>query len=214
MGPLPLVPPAALLPVPVTGPLACARSSLSPQSAPPNLRPCLAPIYSTPASAQPKRGFSLTARPTGSFVPLGQQSSPRESPHRPTRSAPLGMNVEMSANLDAAGVRLEAACGVLGGDPALDGTAVDADILLPQAQVRQTPPLGHVDLGVDQVHTVGQKTDQEGSVRQGMEAAVVHTQTWPALPPCTPHPGLGTLHGLNENMAAGGRLGLPTALFA
>lgn len=94
----------------------------------------------------------------------------------------------MSAYLNAAGVRLEAACGVLGGDPALDGTAVDADILLPQAQVRQAPALSHVDLGMDQVHTAGQKTDQEGSVRQGMEAAVVHTRTWPALPTLHPPP--------------------------
>ena len=67
-----------------------------------------------------------------------------------------------AAYLDAAGVGLEAACGVLGGNPALDGAAVDADVLLPEAQVRQAPALGHVDLGVDQVHTAGGGRDGEG----------------------------------------------------
>lgn len=59
------------------------------------------------------------------------------------------------AYLDAASVWLEAARGVLSGDPALNGTAVDTDVLLPQAQVGQAPALGHVDLGMDQVHTAG-----------------------------------------------------------
>lgn len=61
------------------------------------------------------------------------------------------------AYLDAASVRLEAARGVLRGDPALDGAAIDADVLLPQAQVGQAPALSHVDLGVDQVHTAGRR---------------------------------------------------------
>lgn len=80
----------------------------------------------------------------------------------PGRGA-LRAHVGSWAYLDAAGVRLEAARGVLGGDPALDGTAVDADVLLPQAQVGQAPALGHMDLGVDQVHTAGagRRWDQE-----------------------------------------------------
>lgn len=68
--------------------------------------------------------------------------------------------------LNAAGVRLEAARGVLSGDPALDGTAVDADVLLPQAQVRQAPALGHMDLGVDQVHTAGWGRGRGGGERE------------------------------------------------
>ena len=67
------------------------------------------------------------------------------------------------AYLDAAGVGLEAARGVLSGDPALDGAAVDADVLLPEAQVRQAPALSHVDLGMDQVHTAGWGRDGEGA---------------------------------------------------
>lgn len=58
-------------------------------------------------------------------------------------------------HLYAASVGLETACGVLGGDAALDGTAIDADVLLPKAQVRQAAALGHMDLGMHQVHAVG-----------------------------------------------------------
>lgn len=68
----------------------------------------------------------------------------------PTQAAPLA-----GTHLYAASVGLETACGVLGGDAALDGAAVDADVLLPQAQVRQAAALGHVDLGMHQVHALG-----------------------------------------------------------
>lgn len=96
--------------------------------------------------SQPKRGFLLPAGPTGG------------SSHPDCASA---CSIGMLAYLDSASVWLEAACRVLGGDPALNGTTVDTDILLPQAQVRQAPALGHMDLGVNQIHTA------EGVGRRG-----------------------------------------------
>lgn len=79
------------------------------------------------------------------------------------------------------GVGLEAARG-LGGDPALDGAAVGADVLLPEAQVRQAPALSHVDLGMDQVHTAGWGRGREGGMRQGDGCG----QPWLTLP-ADPH---------------------------
>ena len=106
-------------------------------------------------------------------MPLGEVSS-----RRPSQAwAPAE-----AAYLDAAGVRLEAARGVLGGDPALDGAAVDADVLLPEAQIWQAPALGHVDLGVDQVHTAGGGTGEGDSVRQGMAVGSPGPQPSPASP--------------------------------
>lgn len=87
-------------------------------------------------------------------MPL-KSSLAQESSHWQTHSCLVGMS-EHGPYLDAARVRLEAARRVLGGDPALDGTAIDADVLLPQAQVVQAPALSHVDLGMDQVHTAGE----------------------------------------------------------
>lgn len=79
--------------------------------------------------------------------------------------------------LNAARVRLEAACRVLGCDSALDGAAIDADVLLPQAQVRQAPALSHVDLCMDQVHTAEGNTREERHIRWGTAAG--HSDQWP-----------------------------------
>lgn len=64
--------------------------------------------------------------------------------------------------LNAASVRLEATCRVLSGDSTLNGTAIDADVLLPQAQVRQAPALRHMDLSMDQIYTANEEDTREG----------------------------------------------------
>lgn len=126
--------------------VALSRQTLSPYT---GHRPAPASSSQLPIS---KRGVSCTAPATGApgaavLAHRGRRWAGGKKPY-----------------LDAASVGLEAARGVLGGDPALDGTAVDADVLLPQAQVGQAPALGHVDLGVDQVHTAG--AGEDGSRRR------------------------------------------------
>lgn len=59
-----------------------------------------------------------------------KQSGPSVFTQAETRSCSVGMS-ECGRYLNAAGIWLEAAGGVLSGDPALNGTAVDADIFLP-----------------------------------------------------------------------------------
>lgn len=133
----------------------------------------LAPLYPEPA----KWGSSRPARPAG-------RASRPDGHWRVLREA--------QAYLDAAGVWLEAARGVLGGDPALDGTAVDADVLLPQAQVGQAPALGHVDLGMDQVHAAGGWGGGEREAWDGQEGGPHTRPTLPAPPLHQPGGGLSS----------------------
>ena len=75
-----------------------------------------------------------------------------------------GSTAWRKAYLQAAGVGLEASGGVLCGDAALDGEAVDPDLVLFEAQFGQAPPLTHSQLGVHKVHT-GEGGDGEHIVR-------------------------------------------------
>lgn len=62
--------------------------------------------------------------------------------------------------LNPACVGLEPTGGILGRHAALDGAAVEAHILLLQAQLWQTLPLGDVDLGMDKIHTAKHRREQ------------------------------------------------------
>lgn len=62
-------------------------------------------------------------------------------------------NTAASSYLNPARVWLEPTSRILGRHTALDGTAIDAHILLLQAQLWQALPLGDVDLGMDKIHT-------------------------------------------------------------
>uniref|UniRef100_A0A2D4EVF9 Uncharacterized protein n=1 Tax=Micrurus corallinus TaxID=54390 RepID=A0A2D4EVF9_MICCO len=57
-----------------------------------------------------------------------------------------------SEDLNPACVWLEPTSRILSRHTALDGTAIDAHVLLLQAQLWQTLPLGDVDLGMDKIH--------------------------------------------------------------
>ena len=59
----------------------------------------------------------------------------------------------MVCYLYSACVRLEVACGILGGHAALDGAAVQPNVVLREAQGRQAVALRDLDLRLYQVHT-------------------------------------------------------------
>ncbi|KAG8146536.1 hypothetical protein E2320_013682 [Naja naja] len=72
-------------------------------------------------------------------------------------SSPCHRNLKEShtaaSYLNPACVWLEPTSRILGCHTALDGTAIDAHVLLLQAQLWQTLPLSDVDLGMDKIHT-------------------------------------------------------------
>ena len=68
--------------------------------------------------------------------------------------------IQNGAYLDPAGVWLEASGRVLGGHSALDGTAVHPDLVLLEAQLRQAAALTHMQLGMHQVHAVGERREE------------------------------------------------------
>lgn len=67
----------------------------------------------------------------------------------------LGQKTHTAASsyLNPARVWLESTSRILSRHTALDSTAIDAHILLLQAQLWQALPLGDVDLGMDKIHT-------------------------------------------------------------